>query len=142
MGTIEKYRADYVAAATKAGDISRQLGFAGIALIWIFKTSPTGQPTLYNVPLGLYWPTQLIVLSLILDLLQYMYKSVVWSIVADRLQDKELAAIPPPPPGRIYPVSKWLNVPTLVFFWLKLVVMAAAFIWLLSFVANTVVFKG
>ena len=42
MPTLKDYRADFYTFTGKASDITRQLAFAGIALIWIFKTDRTG----------------------------------------------------------------------------------------------------
>ena len=65
----------------KAGDVSRQLGVAGLALVWLFHTA--------NVPFGssvigtaleqdLRLPTIYIVVSLALDGVQYFIGSALW----------------------------------------------------------------
>jgi hypothetical protein len=51
MKTVEGYRQDFYDFSGKASDASRQLAFAAIAVIWLFKTDTTsGQPT---IPHGL-----------------------------------------------------------------------------------------
>lgn len=59
----------------KAGDLSRQLGLAGIAVIWLFKiSSDQGNLTIQSplLPEKLYLPLILIIASLTLDSIQYL----------------------------------------------------------------------
>ena len=114
--------ANYDYFTSKISEISRQLGFAGIALIWLFKNEGKG------VPEGLRWPTALIVLALALDFFHYFYASAAWGIfhrfkesASDVTADTEFLA------------PLWLNFPHLIAFWLKLGATAAAYVWLASF---------
>jgi len=71
---IAEVKADYYEASSKVSDIVRQLSFAGIAVVWIFRVGDkTGgmhyMPEMVD-PLGLF------VISLGLDLCQYTYKTV------------------------------------------------------------------
>ena len=80
VGTVE----DAVSYYTKqAGDISRQLGLAGIGVIWVFRVT-SGQPPLPGeigaIPHIFRCPLLLIVISLGLDALQYIIGSIVWAI--------------------------------------------------------------
>jgi hypothetical protein len=59
----------------KAGDLSRQLGLAGIAVIWLFKVS-SGSVAVISQQFSL--PFALIISSLGLDLLQYFAGIVLW----------------------------------------------------------------
>ena len=68
--------------------ISRQLGFAGLAIVWIFKTENSGN---YEVPAALVWPTILLVMNLAADFLHYLIASEIWKFYARR---KENAGIP------------------------------------------------
>ncbi len=63
----------------KLGDVNRQLVFAGIGILWIFKFStPAGT---LSLPPELHVPAMLFVASLTADLLQYAYSSVLYSIM-------------------------------------------------------------
>ena len=54
MKSISEYREEaYYSATDTASSIARQLGFAGIAIIWIFKHGDAGVLT---VPKELLWP--------------------------------------------------------------------------------------
>ena len=59
----------------KAGDIARQLAFAGIAVVWLFKIdSPSG----FVFPVGLVRAISLFVLTLITDLAEYVIGALIW----------------------------------------------------------------
>jgi len=62
---------------TKLSDVNRYLGFAGIGIIWIFKTEVGGE---YGISHDLLIPLILFVLSLGLDFGQYFYSAFVWTI--------------------------------------------------------------
>jgi len=71
---ISEVKADYYEASSKVSDIVRQLSFAGIAVVWIFRVGDKAGGMRYTPemvhPLGLF------VISLGLDLFQYTYKTV------------------------------------------------------------------
>ncbi len=123
---LEDCREYYYYHSGKASDVARQLGFAGLALIWIFKLQT--QPGL-AVPSSLILPAGLIVVTLACDLLQYISGTLAWGIynrlkeVAGFSQDKEFKAPPQ------------LNWPALVFFWAKLTAIIAAYVLLIRFLA-------
>jgi len=73
---LQDYRDDFYTYSGKASDISRQLAFAGIAIIWIFKKEVPA--TGLTVPRELILPGILIVLALGVDLLQYCLATVIW----------------------------------------------------------------
>jgi len=73
---LDDYRETFYSYTGKASDISRQLAFAGIAIIWIFKKDLPGAGL--TVPRELIVPGLLIVLALGFDLLQYCLGTVIW----------------------------------------------------------------
>lgn len=108
----------------KASDILRQLGFAGIALIWVFKVESNGgygiAPEL--LPVG-FW----IVVALGLDFFQYLLGTAFWGIftkLKERRQTKEEDNFSAP--GAI-------NWPTLACFWGKSAAMLVAYFVMLRF---------
>ena len=50
---LQGYRADFYTYSGKASDLSRQLAFAGIALIWLFKKDDAGR---LSIPPDLVMP--------------------------------------------------------------------------------------
>ncbi len=124
---LKDCRENYNYFSGKTSDIVRQLGFAGIALIWIFKNDTDGQQL---VPAELVPPATLIVVALIFDLLHYISGTAVWGIY-NRMQEK----------ARITQEQEFLaplkiNWPTNFFFWGKTVIMVVAYFQLLRFLAN------
>src|SRR5680860_754515 len=75
--TVADYKEDYEYFTGKASEINRNLALAGIAIIWIFKTtSETG----IAIPQDLITPLIWLVISLSLDLLQYIVGGLIWLI--------------------------------------------------------------
>jgi hypothetical protein len=72
---LQDYRNDSYTFSGKASDLNRQLCFAGIALIWLFKSDVGGHTT---IPLILVWAGALIVVSLTLDMLHYLIGWYTW----------------------------------------------------------------
>jgi hypothetical protein len=140
MMKLVDLREAYQFFSEKTSEIVRNLGFAGIALIWLFKTTNGGrdvvQPEL--VPAG-----ALIVLGLSLDLLHAIVGTATWGIY-NRIKEKEFDAraardksfnpekedfLAPPP----------INWSALVLFWAKIAAMLIAYIILLRFLVDRVV---
>lgn len=71
-------------ATGKASDIARQLALAGIAVIWLFKTTDSSKPITENM----LFPLWLFLGSLLLDLLQYIVAGVTWAGFS-RLREKQ-----------------------------------------------------
>lgn len=73
---LEEYKEDSYAFAKSASDVIRQLAFAGIAVIWIFKVDKRGE---HLIPEELFTPLLFMVITLACDLLQYLISSIIWS---------------------------------------------------------------
>jgi hypothetical protein len=123
---LKECREAYYRASGKASEIVRQLGLAGIAVIWVFKNERAGSqslaPTLLNAGI-------LIVTALGFDLLHYASATLMWGAYARK---KELEGTPPETP---FMVPRWMNWPALCFFWLKLLALVCAYGLLLRFLA-------
>jgi hypothetical protein len=74
---LEGYRQTFYTYSGKASDLNRQLGFAGIAIIWLFKKDTGGT---LSLPPEVILPGIFIVASLALDMLQYVVGSIIWRI--------------------------------------------------------------
>lgn len=113
----------------KTSDLVRQLGLAGIAVIWIFKYEVEGVP---KIPEALLPPLILIVLGLALDLLQYAVATSIWGIFQRR---KELSGVSD---DTDFLAPKQFNWPTISFFVLKAASIIAAYVYLLRYLACTI----
>lgn len=72
---LETAREAYESLSGKASEIARQLGIAGIALIWLFKSGTAANPSLDP---GLLPAALFIFLAITLDFLQYLAGTLIW----------------------------------------------------------------
>lgn len=122
---LEDARRHYGDHSAKASDVARQLGFAGIAIVWIFRRgAPPGD---YSIPPDLLLPTILIVVTLACDFLQYTVASFCWGIYA-RHKEKTLAD-----PEQRFSAPDKINWAGNTFYSIKLVSIAAAYFFLLRY---------
>ena len=125
MATVKDFRESYQELSGLASDVSRKLGFAGIAVIWIFKGSmPNNSFSLVPV---LFFAAIAIVLSLALDLLQYTFGSLIWGAFW-RIKEKSGFS-----DDQVVKASRFCNWPAIICFWGKLIFMIIAYSCLLIF---------
>jgi hypothetical protein len=116
-------RAYYTRHSTSLSNVSRQLAFAGIAVIWIFVLRKDGQVTINDqliLPLGFF------VAGLAFDLLQYMYASAAWSYFNRK---KELDSSIDE--NTEFTAPRIINWPTITFFWFKSITVMLGYITIL-----------
>ena len=121
---LKDCRDSYYDYSKKASEILRYLGFAGIALIWMFRVEKAGVTT---VPVALVWPAILLVSGLTLDLFQYVYGTIAWGTYHRMMEKRDT------PEDKEFEAPRWLNWPTNAFFTLKIPAIAVAYILLLNF---------
>lgn len=113
-------------ASDKASNLSRQLAFAGIAIIWIFRVGTKSGGVQFSEELLL--PLYCFVAGLALDLGQYVYKAIIWSALnlyhwrKHKNNDTDVE------------VSGCFNVLTHMFFWGKIGLIAYGYILLLGYI--------
>ena len=125
---IEELRDAYYEASGKVSDISKQLAFAGIAVIWVLKvgTKAGGIPFSSELIPLLY----VFVVALTLDYLQYLYKTIVWAVLNHyhwkKHEDNE----------KNIEISDKINWITNVFFWSKVAAIVYGYMGLLLFIQS------
>ena len=116
---VKDCRNKYQYDSGKAGDISRNLGLAGLALIWAFKvTTAKG----VSIPPDLRWAGVLLVVSLALDFFQYVAGTIVWGVY-QRIKEKQVAS-----ENEEFGAPGWINLPENVFLYLKLTATGIAYV--------------
>lgn len=135
---LTQARQAYYDSSKNLSDINRALGFAGIALVWLFKQQ---EQTKASIPPGLHLPAIFIVASLGLDFLQYVWSTAAWGRLA-RLKEKQLRkqrklGIEVSTEEDIN-APAWINRPTLAFFWSKFTCMVVAYIAIMRFLLKLV----
>lgn len=73
---LREIRNDYERYSTKVSEINRQLIFAGIAIVWLFRMSNNDGNTIF--PIGLHPTLLFFIFSFGADILQYFFQSVIW----------------------------------------------------------------
>lgn len=73
---LEEIRKDYERYSTNVSSLNRQLIFAGLAIIWLFRISENGTT---SIPLELVDSLYFFVFSLCSDILQYVTQSLIWA---------------------------------------------------------------
>jgi hypothetical protein len=123
---LAEYRKTFYEFSGKASDVSRQLSFAAIAIIWLFKNDLPGggHPT---IPHALIFPGILIVTALAADLLQYTLASLIWRLYYRYLEKKRV------PPDAETQHSPWLEIPITALFWAKVFLVILAYIFILLY---------
>lgn len=120
---LSNYRETYYEFSGKASDCARSLAFAGIALVWIFKTSDSPTP---KIPNELILPTGFLVLTLAFDLLQYVVATAIWGFF-QWSEERKLQDINEDPELGAHPCLKW---PQNMFFVFKLCSIFFAYVFL------------
>ena len=113
-------REGYYSHSAKASDVARQLAFAGIAIVWIYKKDVHGTPTID----GSFIPaTRWLICALGADLLQYVSASIAWGVFA-RWKEKQVGV----DETTEFSAPPLLNWPGIVFFWMKLACLLIAYV--------------
>lgn len=122
---IADARAFYFDYAEKFNDRLRTLAMTGIGIIWVFKESnPTGS----WIPGALLSPGVLLVAALALDVLQQAYGMLAWRFVAGKGEGDA--------PDRQIQPARWLDWPTMTMFYARMLLVFAAYIWLLAYLKS------
>jgi len=118
---IEDCRNKYYYNSRKAGDICRNLGLAGLALIWAFRVAT---PDGVVIPQDMRWAGILLVAGLGFDFLQYVIGAIIWGIY-QYLKEKQVSS-----ENVVFGAPGWINLPTNFLFYLKLIAIAFAYIFI------------
>lgn len=108
--------------------IVRQLGFAAIAIIWVFRTNDVGSSG--RLPREFLWPGVWVVVALAFDLLHYTVGSFVWGRFA---RAKEKGGVSR---DQEFKAPDWVNWPTISFFVAKIVSIIIAYVLLGTVLLN------
>lgn len=118
-------RTVYQQRSTTASAVCRQLAFAGIGLVWLFRIDPKAAPAAAQLDTELILPGVLLVAGLSLDLIQYLYASFAWGLL-NRILEKR--GFPRDQEFRVHPAINW---PALLCFWGKLFSISLAYLAIL-----------
>lgn len=126
---LNNYLDDYGYYSGKTSEISRSLAFAGIAIIWIFR-NPEGN--LFNYQLLL--PLILLIITLSLDLAQYLLGSIFWGVFYEHKYYKWKKGILSNTDVQDIKAPNILSLPLVFVFLAKIILLIWAYIQLFYFV--------
>jgi hypothetical protein len=110
----------------KASDLSRQLAFAGIAVVWVFRRDTAAG---LAIPPSLVRPALFFCAALACDLLHYVAATLAWGTF-HRLNELKLKK---PGDDPVLTAPRFINWPQTLFFALKLTSVAIGYAFLLRF---------
>lgn len=123
-------RSTYYDYSGISSSVTRQIAFAGLAIIWIFKSETSIE---VFIDKGLAMPAMFFVLCLSFDLLHYIVSSLIWGIchrISESKHDE----------NDEFKVNSALNWPGLFFFWLKHASVIVGYCLLFKFIITNIKF--
>lgn len=117
-------RETYYYNSQKVSDITRQLAFAALALIWLFRPDGVGQ---YAVPPILTCAGVAIVACLVLDFLQYVLSTLIWGIYQRVLELRFQKQTEQDIDEVEFLIPPRINLAADILFWLKIVPLLVAY---------------
>jgi hypothetical protein len=123
-------RGAYQARSAKLSDIARQLAFAGIALVWLFRVQQKGGATV--IPSQLRISAVLIGAGLVFDVLQYAAATLIWGVYGRR-KELEIQRSATLTSDADFEAPDWLNFPAITCLWAKVASIAVAYGFLVRF---------
>ncbi len=122
---LKDCRQAYYDYSAKASAVARNLGFAGIAIVWIFRI---GEGPHCKIPPELLPATLLFAITLGLDLLHYVSGTVMWGAYHRAKERSGLSE------EVDFSAPAWLNWPMIGAFVLKVMAVGTAYVFLIRYV--------
>ena len=134
---LKEYKDTFYYFSGKASDISRQLAFAGIAVIWLFRLNVIPP----KIPSDLLIPLALLVSALFFDLAQYGTGTIIWGVyqwkkerdLQEKYKHKDLSQLDEVELDH----PSWLKSPQLVCFSIKITCIFVAYFLIAKYVFET-----
>ena len=126
---LSDVRQSYDYFSGRASDLARQLSFAGIAVIWVFRRETESG---LAIPATLVWPALYFCAALAFDLLHYIVATIAWGTF-HRINEMKLKKADADP---ALTAPRYINWPQTIFFLLKLVAVAIGYMLLLKYLMS------
>lgn len=129
---LSEYKKDYYFFSGKVSDITRQMALAGIAIIWVFKISKDEQIFIDKL---LIYSAFFIAMSLLCDISQYIYQTIVWKKFFD---EKELKRTPE---NEDILAPREMNTIPQILFWAKVILVGIAYLLIIIYLVSNIFCK-
>lgn len=130
---LKSYREDFESITKNLSDIFRNLSFAGIGIIWIFKNNSLNNKI---IPESLYLPLVLLIVALAFDFTQYLWKGINYYIFYKRREYLYSKDRLPKEKVEDAEIRNFVSIGTWIFFVLKIGFMIAAFVKIFCFIES------
>lgn len=131
---LSEYRKRSHEYTAKASEITRQLCLAGVAIIWLFKSTDDkqvlAQATKPILEPYLVWPLFFLSLAMVCDLAQYVVGGIIW-ISFFRKKEKEFPNSDPD-----IKADDSLNKPIYALYYIKISLMILAYFFIVTYLAG------
>jgi hypothetical protein len=127
--SLEEFAEHSAEFSKRASEVNRQLAFAGIAVIWLFKC-PDGFPSIFDEKLVL--PLIGLIISLGLDLLHYVAGTLMWWIFFEIKEIKYNKGLLKKNEAEDMTAPRTITIIISIFFWLKIISNIAAYVGLFN----------
>ena len=117
--TLDQARESYYEATGQTSSLVRQLGFAGIAIIWILSGGAIADNGSLDISKRLLWAGLGLVVALTVDLMHYAYRSIAWGVFARSLENRDITETTAP---------DWINRPAIIMLVVKTVAVGASYV--------------
>jgi hypothetical protein len=118
---LEDARGAYESLSGKASDIVRQISLAGVALVWVFRTTTSVSIPTISLDPRLLRAAVFIFIALLFDFLQYLLGTIIWFVYFRYKENKRTKA------SDEFLAPPQLNWPTWSLFFLKSAMMLIAY---------------
>lgn len=129
---LRDVKTEYEVYTQKASDLARQLALAGLAIIWIYKT---GTLPVLEIPAPLYTAGFWMVVTLTIDMLQYVISAVLWRWQFRKFESDWHKL------DNDVPIRREIAWPSFAFWYLKIGTLAIGYFLILEYLAGRVLAK-
>lgn len=126
---LDTARQNYYFHTGKTSDITRQLAFAAIALIWLFSEK-TGNEVI--VAPDLLLSLKLAIVSLVLDLFQHASSSLVWGVLQRSYEKNGVKE------DQTFNAPEFTNWPAICYFWLKFAFLVSSYFFVFAHLSTVI----
>ena len=126
---LSRIRTTWYEISGIASTVARQLAFAGIAVVWMFRNDKAEGSI---IPADLLLPLFCYSLSLFFDIMQYAYSSSVWFWLTFSYERKRKDSYRNPN----IKILNWHKYPQSVLFFLKLIVVLIGYVFLSIYICR------
>lgn len=127
---LSEYKETYEMFTGKLSDINRQIAFAGLAIIWVFKQTNGMQISICN---DLVLPSIFLAVALGCDMIHYIYQSFAWAIFYGNKEREGISE------DEDIDAPRWINIASWLLFCSKILSVIIAYVLIIKYLIQHLV---